>query len=343
MCEDYAAIACPVFAVGGWADGYRNAIPRLLAGLRAPSRGLIGPWGHAYPHDGAPGPSIGFLQEALRWWRRWLDGEGHGRRRSSRATASGCPRACRAGFQRRGSARPLGRRGRLALRAHRNRATCASRPAASAGRPRRAVSHRFAPDRRAAPPAAGWSTRLRDQREDDALSLCFDSEPLVRAHRDPRSTRSERWSSPRTGPSPFVVARLCDVAPDGRVTRVSYGMLNLTHRAGHEAWEPLVPGQAGRGDRPPERRGLRLPARPPPAARALERLLAARLALAGTGPAHALTEASLLACPCAHPIRATRTCAPSSHRSARGRRSGRRSPAGDTSATRKSIPRAATT
>src|SRR5262245_9924628 len=72
VCEDLGAIDCPVFAVGGWADGYRNAIPRLVAGLRAPCRGLIGPWGHAYPHDARPGPSIGFLQEALLWWRSCL-------------------------------------------------------------------------------------------------------------------------------------------------------------------------------------------------------------------------------------------------------------------------------
>ena len=30
VCEDYAAIQCPVYAVGGWTDGYKNAIPRLL-------------------------------------------------------------------------------------------------------------------------------------------------------------------------------------------------------------------------------------------------------------------------------------------------------------------------
>src|SRR6185436_5956102 len=71
---DYGAIACPVFAVGGWADGYTNAIPRLLSGLRAPCRGLVGPWGHAYPHDASPGPSIGFLQEVLHWWRSSVEG-----------------------------------------------------------------------------------------------------------------------------------------------------------------------------------------------------------------------------------------------------------------------------
>ena len=74
VCEDYAAITAAVYAVGGWADGYSNAIPRLLAGLPGPKKGLIGPWAHAYPHAAQPGPQIGFLQEALRWWDHWLKG-----------------------------------------------------------------------------------------------------------------------------------------------------------------------------------------------------------------------------------------------------------------------------
>src|SRR4030095_2867399 len=54
--------------------GYSNAIPRLMAGLPGPKKGLIGPWAHAYPHAAQPGPQIGFLQEALRWWDFWLKG-----------------------------------------------------------------------------------------------------------------------------------------------------------------------------------------------------------------------------------------------------------------------------
>ena len=44
VCEDFAAIQCPVYAVGGWTDAYKNAIPRLLEGLTVPRKGLIGPW-----------------------------------------------------------------------------------------------------------------------------------------------------------------------------------------------------------------------------------------------------------------------------------------------------------
>ena len=32
--EDYAAIRCPVYAIGGWADAYRNAVPRLWPSIR---------------------------------------------------------------------------------------------------------------------------------------------------------------------------------------------------------------------------------------------------------------------------------------------------------------------
>ena len=65
---------CPVYAVGGWTDGYKNAIPRLLEGRKVPRKGLIGPWAHGYPHFALPGPQIGFLQEILRWWDYWLKG-----------------------------------------------------------------------------------------------------------------------------------------------------------------------------------------------------------------------------------------------------------------------------
>ena len=78
ICEDFAAIECPVLAIGGWADAYTNAVPRLLEGLTVPRLGIIGPWGHIYPHDGVPGPAIGYLQEAVRWWDQWLKGRDTG-------------------------------------------------------------------------------------------------------------------------------------------------------------------------------------------------------------------------------------------------------------------------
>jgi predicted acyl esterase len=76
--EDYSAIGVPVYAVGGWGDAYNNSIPRLLAGLSVPCKGLIGAWSHNYPEEGMPGPTMGFTQESLRWWDYWLKGRDTG-------------------------------------------------------------------------------------------------------------------------------------------------------------------------------------------------------------------------------------------------------------------------
>ncbi|HET6704503.1 CocE/NonD family hydrolase, partial [Amycolatopsis sp.] len=57
--ENYSDVQVPVLASSGWADGYSNAVIRLLAHLDVPRRGLIGPWSHKYPHLGEPGPAIG--------------------------------------------------------------------------------------------------------------------------------------------------------------------------------------------------------------------------------------------------------------------------------------------
>jgi predicted acyl esterase len=77
--EDYSSITAAVLAVGGWADPYRDAVLRLVSHIDAPVKGIVGPWSHQYPDRGlAPGPGIGFLQETLRWWDRWLRDEPNG-------------------------------------------------------------------------------------------------------------------------------------------------------------------------------------------------------------------------------------------------------------------------
>jgi hypothetical protein len=43
-------------------------------------------------------------------------------------------------------------------------------------------------------------------------------------------------------PVALIAVRLNDVAPDGASSRITYGLLNLTHRNSHEHPEPLEPG-----------------------------------------------------------------------------------------------------
>jgi predicted acyl esterase len=71
-------ITIPVFLVGGLLDGYRDAVPRMLESVRAPVHAIIGPWYHAFPDEGVPGPVIEWRPDAVRWFNHWLRGDSTG-------------------------------------------------------------------------------------------------------------------------------------------------------------------------------------------------------------------------------------------------------------------------
>lgn len=81
-----------------------------------------------------------------------------------------------------------------------------------------------------------------DQRVEDGLSTCFTSQPLTE-RTDYLGFPDVTLELSADRPDALVAVRLCDVAPDGASTLVSWGLLNLTHRDGHEHPTPLVPGQ----------------------------------------------------------------------------------------------------
>jgi hypothetical protein len=81
-----------------------------------------------------------------------------------------------------------------------------------------------------------------DQTPDDRKSLVFDSAPLdadveILGHPIARI----RVSADR--PVAKLALRLCELTPDGKSWLVTYGLLNLTHRDGHEHPVALTPGQ----------------------------------------------------------------------------------------------------
>jgi putative CocE/NonD family hydrolase len=243
ICEDYAAIECPVFAVGGWADAYTNAVPRLLENLKGPRLGLIGPWAHLYPHDGKPGPSVGFFQEAVGWWDHWLKGVDNGAMH-----------------------RPMLRAFIEDGAAPENRETAAGCFVGEAHWPspqvrRRTMNVAETGLDRVAPPceiivrspcwtgaACGeWMATGApheapgDQRADDGLSRCLDSAPLDGPLEMLGASEFEAQIA-SDKPAAQLCVRLCDVAPDGASRRVSYGVLNLTHRDSHAEPRPLESG-----------------------------------------------------------------------------------------------------
>ncbi|ORC87078.1 putative dipeptidyl-peptidase [Trypanosoma theileri] len=83
VCEHYNSINIPVMAVSGWADSYTNCVFTLLPNIRCPVKGIVGPWAHIYPQDGVPEPAIGFLQESLNWWDKWLKNKEDGKTEES--------------------------------------------------------------------------------------------------------------------------------------------------------------------------------------------------------------------------------------------------------------------
>ena len=62
----------PILAVGGWSDRYSNSVMSLVSARPDLVWGVVGAWGHHYPDHGRPGPAMGFQQLALAWWDAWL-------------------------------------------------------------------------------------------------------------------------------------------------------------------------------------------------------------------------------------------------------------------------------
>jgi predicted acyl esterase len=246
VCEGYEAIGCPVYAVGGWTDGYKNAIPRLLEGLTVPRRGLIGPWAHAYPHFALPGPQIGFLQEMLRWWDYWLKGIDTGVMDEPmlRAwmTESVKPAPHHDELPGRWVAEPswpspgiVSRRLFLTNRGLRSEAMPLTARSICSPQTLGKCSGNWVPFGRGCDQAD-------DQQEDDARSLTFETAPLD-SPIDILGATVLTLDIASDRPIANLVARLCDVHPSGESLRVSYGVLNLTHRDGHESPAPLAIGE----------------------------------------------------------------------------------------------------
>ena len=255
VCEDYSRIQCPVLASSGWADGYSNAVLRLGEHLDAPVRGLVGPWSHRYPHMGDPGPAIGYLQEVVRWLDHWTKGADNGAEKETGLwiwMQESVPPSTyykeRPGRWVHEPGWPSGQVEEHSLTLGRNRINALGESGAERGaaEPLSLLSPlsvgQFAGKwaSYSAPPDLPY-----DQREEDGGSMVFDTDALEERIEILGSTRVVLALSV-SEPVAMVAARLCDVAPDGSATRVTYGLLNLTHRDGHERPLALVPGQTYR-------------------------------------------------------------------------------------------------
>ncbi len=273
----YERILCPTMIVAGWADGYTNIAFRALDGLRCPHRVLVGPWSHMSPATSVPGPHIDLVPELVRWFARWLRDERNGvdeepplvyfARRSTRP-APELPEVN--GKWRAEPVWPPARLREVVLRPEGNGTDLVavegdvgtSAWISCAGKPPWVL-----PD---------------DQREDDARSLVYEWD----------AGELELLGHPRvrlavTAPAPvaYVSAKLCDLFPDGTSALVTRGILNLTHRNGHDAPEPVEPGVPIEVEIELEATSWIFESRPSPPALACGDRLAERVAAAVRGHA----------------------------------------------------------
>ena len=245
VCEDYSAIKARVLAVGGWGDAYKNTVPRIVEALPG-AKGIVGPWVHKYPHFAVPEPRIGFLQEALRWWDRWLKGIDTGVADDPDYRAylmDGLrPAAWYAERPGRWVAEESGATSHLPVEAWHLGDTGLCRTPAPLTATVNSPQH--------CGMAAGEYCAIwlgpempGDQRCDDALSTCFDSPPLE-ADTDIFGAPDLHLRLRADKPQAQIAVRLTHVHSDGAASRITYGVLNLSHRDGHADPRPLEPGHA---------------------------------------------------------------------------------------------------
>ena len=251
--EDYSAITASTLAIGGWGDAYKNTVSRLVENLTAAGavKGIVGPWVHKYPHlAGCTEPRIGFLQEALRWWDKWLKDIDTGVENDPQYSVYLMEGVRPRTFyeQRDGvwisennwpkglswKAMHFGHDGCLL---HTDGAT-AEKLALKVSSPQHCGLS-------GGEYCAIWlgPELPGDQRRDDAFSLCFTSEPLEEALAIVGAPKIHlRLSADR--PKAQITVRLNHIFPDdGAATRITYGVLNLCHRNSHAEPELLPIGE----------------------------------------------------------------------------------------------------
>ncbi len=239
-------IKCPVFMIGGWADGYPNPPLRLYQALQVPKKALIGPWDHNYPDTAIPGPRIDHFPEVVRWLDYWCKGMQNGVMDEPPITVYMqqfqdpiVDRLDTAGEWRAESAwPPPGAQARMLYLCEGGEL---SDDATGEGH-----------DAYAYNPTVGvtaglWSGGIQfgqagDQRPDEALSLNYTTASLA------ADVHIFGWAHAilhvsSTAPVMGFAASLSEVAPDGTSRLVAKGMLNGTRRKSLVTPEAMTPGE----------------------------------------------------------------------------------------------------
>ncbi len=249
LAPDYERITCAIFHIGGWCDGYTNAVLRMQEKcINAPRKALIGNWVHATPDKAYPGPNMDWLHEVRRFFDYWLKGVENGVMDEPPLTIFLREYTPPEPF-------PAYFNGHWHSEAHYPiERTQPWTLYLGEGKLLETPPSMDAVDKYPHRPTLGihgglcWGAGVspnglaRDLRPDESLSLTYTSEPVSEPVDIIGFPEAILYLS-SSAPVAHVVVRLTDVAPDGTSALVSTGILNLTHRHGHSNPQPLVPGE----------------------------------------------------------------------------------------------------
>jgi len=246
VATNYASIKCPMYAVDGQIDSYRDFLPRVLKNLKVPRKGVFGPWGHRYPQSADPGPGLDWVQEEVRWWTQWLKGIDTGVMSGpmlwSYMETQTAPEVWPKDVPGRWVPEEVWPSPRITSR----KLFLNADGLADVQRPARQLLCRsqetLGLTKREWYPNDMGVDLPPDQTPDDKRSLLFDSAPLedeLEILGNP--TLIVRLASDQ--PIAHLAVRINEVLPGGASWNVSYGVLNLTHRDGHERPQPLMRGK----------------------------------------------------------------------------------------------------
>jgi putative CocE/NonD family hydrolase len=245
---DYASIKAATLHLGAWRDLYVGSVFRMAEHLKAPNRAIVGPWQHSRPNDAYPEPRINHLHEMARWWAQWLRGEETGIMDEPQIALyvnHGAPPdpflPTMPGAWRYEPRWPperardhtfyLGENGTLRAEPQAGDTSDQFRYQATVGLTGGFLCPLW--------PPYGMS---RDQALDEARSLCYTTPPLEQPLELLGFAKAILHVA-STATIAFFAVKISDVAPDGRSTLVTRGILNATHRTSHSRPEPLTPGQ----------------------------------------------------------------------------------------------------
>ena len=232
-------IKAATYIIGGFRDIFPEGPFVLYNGIKVPKKLLMGPWKHGLPNSAVPGPNIDYFNEMIKWFDYWLKGIDTGIMDEPpitiRVQGTNSKWRCEKEW-------PIARRKETAFYLH-PEGVLESKPCEGKGESDSFNHNATVGTARGLEDPFSLPTGLPlDQRDDEALSLTYTTQPLPEDMEITGAPIFKLFASTSADLGVFV-AKLNDVAPDGSSAAITYGCLNVAQRESREKILPVKPGE----------------------------------------------------------------------------------------------------